>query len=350
MHLQKNNLQHHKIIYRQHCGIQNKFNLDKFKFIYNTIATVQRLNMATKKDYDKALYRYADMLSRIALDERPTNKFFMDEYNVSERTVQRDLKKLQMNFPLTKDSNGGWMFNYNFNLKNSTYSTEEAISLTNALLQVKKAGNEFEKAVDILFKKFIFPTYKNPYYIKPPLYQYIDMDSPLLNKIEDAILYNNISILHIKRDKINIEPYKIINYDGIWYLMCKDIDSNKLIHLVVAKIDDIEVLSQKFTIREDIDKLLQEIDSPHYIEGQKYEVIIEVSSNISEYFLLKQHLPSQKLIKQHENGSITISYMVTHEEEIDNLIKSWLPDIQVISPKTTKERILTELKNYINNT
>ena len=303
--------------------------------------------MSKNKNYDKALYRYADILSRIALDERPTNRFLMQEYNVTERTIQRDMKKLGENFPLKKDANGGWLFDYDFALKGSTYSIDEAITLTNALKQVQKAGNEFEKTIKLLFKKFIFPVYKNPYYIKPPLYEYIDMDSPLIDSLEEAIINNNICEIALNEHFIRVCPYKIINHDGIWYLFCENSTTDKLEHFVIAKIDNVKVYTDKFVPRKDIEDILSYIQSPYYTEHIKYEVVIEVSKNISEYFLVKQQLPSQKIVEKKDDGSLVLSYFVSHEEEIDNLIKSWLPDIRVIKPKQTKERIYKELQNYL---
>ena len=303
--------------------------------------------MARNTDYDKALYRYADILSRIALDQRPTSKFFVEEYGVKERTIQRDMKKLKENFPITKDSNAGWMFDYDFGLKGSVYNVDEAITFTNALNQVQKAGSEFDETVKILFKKLIFPIHKNPYYIKPPLYEYIDMDSPMMDTFEEAIMYNNVCKISIDSNQHRVHPYKIINHSGIWYLFCENEDRDRLEHHVIAKIDNLEMLSEKFEVRLDIEDILQHIHSPYYIEHKKFEVVIEVSQNISEYFLAKNHLPSQKLIGKKEDGSLIFAYEVSHEEEIDNLIKSWLPDIRVLKPEYIKKRIFGELREYL---
>ncbi len=304
--------------------------------------------MPTNKDYDKALYRYADILSRIALGEKPDNEFLAKEYGVSIRTIQRDLRKLSGKFPLKKDENGGWMFDYDFSLKGSTFSVNEAITLSNALNQIQKAGNEFEDMIQIIFKKLIFPPdYKNPYYIKPPLYEYIDMDSPLIDNLEEAITNNKTCEITINNQKIEVNPYKIINHDGIWYLLCEEVSTGKLIHYIVGKITDIKVQIKRFKPKKDIESLLLSIQSPYYVEHNKYEVVIEVSPKISDYFLVKRQLPSQKIIEKKEDGTIVLGYQVSHEEEIDNLIKSWLPDIKVIKPKKIKERIFKELKNYL---
>jgi predicted DNA-binding transcriptional regulator YafY len=58
-------------------------------------------------------------------------------------------------------------------------------------------------------------------------------------------------------------------------------------------------------------------------------------------------LPTQEIINEEKDGSLLISYQVSHHEDIDNVIKSWLPDIQIISPKDYKVEFENELKEYI---
>ena len=47
------------------------------------------------------------------------------------------------------------------------------------------------------------------------------------------------------------------------------------------------------------------------------------------------------------NGNLLISYQVTQEIEIEELIKKWLPDVKVIEPLSLKERIEGELSGYL---
>ena len=69
---------------------------------------------------------------------------------------------------------------------------------------------------------------------------------------------------------------------------------------------------------------------------------------MSHYFKLKSLLPTQKIIDNLEDGSIIVTFEVSHYEDIDNIIKSWLPDITVLEPKEYKEKLENELKQYLN--
>ena len=52
-------------------------------------------------------------------------------------------------------------------------------------------------------------------------------------------------------------------------------------------------------------------------------------------------------MEEKNNGSLLVSFTVTHEEDIDNIIKSWIPHIKVISPENFKNKIKNELEKYV---
>lgn len=61
--------------------------------------------MATKKEYDKALFRLITIISMLIKDERPTIQELAIEFNVSIRTIQIDIYSRLHMFDIKKDSN-----------------------------------------------------------------------------------------------------------------------------------------------------------------------------------------------------------------------------------------------------
>lgn len=58
-------------------------------------------------------------------------------------------------------------------------------------------------------------------------------------------------------------------------------------------------------------------------------------------------MQSQKILEELDNGDLKISFEVSHDEDIDNIIKSWLPDIEVCEPKKYRDQIISELREYL---
>ncbi len=69
-----------------------------------------------KKSYDKALYRLIAIIAMLLKDERPTIKFLASEFNVSERTIQKDVYQRLVQFDIEKDKLGHLKLSDSFSL------------------------------------------------------------------------------------------------------------------------------------------------------------------------------------------------------------------------------------------
>ncbi len=67
-----------------------------------------------KKNYDKALYRLISIIAMLLKDERPTIKSLASEFNVSERTIQKDVYQRLIQFDIEKDTSGHLKFGDSF--------------------------------------------------------------------------------------------------------------------------------------------------------------------------------------------------------------------------------------------
>ena len=86
--------------------------------------------------------------------------------------------------------------------------------------------------------------------------------------------------------------------------------------------------------------------TPKYKE-HLIEVIVEVDKRKARFFKAKKYLSSQKIVEEKDNGSLILSYEVTQDMEMDELIKKWLPYMKVISPVSLKEKIKNDLREYL---
>lgn len=300
-----------------------------------------------EKSYDTILTRLMLTLTKLSGGERPTLKELAEEFNVSLKTVQRDIYHRLMLFPIEKTPEGELVFMDGFTLSKTQLSMDEIITMSLSLDLIKGAGSEFNKSARHLFAKMLHSNFCNPYYIKPPQHQMINMDSDLMNTIEKSIETQTRALITTKEETIEVEPYKITNIEGIWYLLAYDMDKAKVKTYLVANIVSFKKTRQTFTPRHDIAKLLPKVQSAFFDSGRSFDVIIAVYPNVAEYFKLKRLLPSQEILEEKTDGTLIIKYAVSHEEDIDNLIKAWLPDIEVLEPAAFRDQIVHELQAYL---
>lgn len=76
------------------------------------------------------------------------------------------------------------------------------------------------------------------------------------------------------------------------------------------------------------------------------DIVLLIPKKQARYFQLKKFLPSQEIIKEHNNGSIEIKYKVTTQNEVIGLLKQWIPYIKVIKPKSLKKMFDGIIKDY----
>jgi len=295
------------------------------------------------KDYDKTLTRLIGILSKISNNERCNTKEFALEYNVGVRTIQKDINQRLISFPVIKDENGKFMFIEGFSLNKSLLNNDEMILVSLALSQFNDVS-DFDKYTNSALKKLLNPSTFNPYYIKQEDIEDISIDSTYINKLEDAIQYQN----HIKIDTTTIEPYKIVAYDGIWYLVAKDLSDDKTKSFLLSKIKSLSILPTKYTItQKEIEQILAKTNSAYFVDGHSFEVTVKVNKEIAYNFEKKDFLQSQKIIETCNDGSLIVSFEVSHDEDIDNIIKSWLPHIEILKPQRFRGKIVKELEEYL---
>lgn len=300
-----------------------------------------------KKEYDKTLTRLIHILTKLSNSDRPTSKELAAEFDVSVRTIQNDLNKTLAHFPIYKDREHRYSFQEGFSLNHTFLDDEEMIVLNLALSQFDEINN-MDSIKDRIYKKVVTQSFYNPYYIKQSDLEDIDIDSPLIEELEQNIKDCEILRLSFPNKTIEVEPYKIANYDGFWYLLAKELSDNKTKTFQLSKIKTVKkIYKQHTTSIETIEAILNKTHSAFYEDGNSFEVIIKVYKEIAHYFLNRNFLQSQKILKENSDGSLHVMFEVSHDEDIDNIIKSWLPHIEILKPTVFREKLILELEEYL---
>lgn len=301
-----------------------------------------------KKDYDKTLTRLISILSMLSLNRLPNTKELAEEFNVTTRTIQKDIyTRLYNFFPIEKDAQGRFKFIDGFALDKSLLDSEEMILVSLGLAQFHHV-KDFDHLSHSIVQKLLYPKMFNPYFIKHNPIEPLDTSSKMIHRLREAIEEKHIVTMTFAQSKVDVEPYKIANFDGFWYLFGKDIKTEKIKTFMISKIEKLDYTSNRYEVSyTHIDKTLGNTHSAWFDDGEGFEVLIKVYPEIAHYFKQKSFLVSQEIIDEYEDGSLHISFEVTHDEDIDNMIKAWLPHIEVLKPERFRSKIIDELEAYI---
>ena len=300
-----------------------------------------------KDKYDKTLYRLIQTLTKISNNERPTTKELSEEFGVTIRTIQKDVYQTLSSFPIVKDESGKLTFYEGFTLRKTFLDDDELIVLNLALSQFNDVA-EIENVKNRIFQKLMKANLKNPYFIKQADIEDINIDSPKIERLEKLIKESAIAKLELKHKTTDVELYKIANYDGFWYLFGKDLDDLKIKTFKLSDIQNVTHKEQYHKVSEaTINSILEKTHSAFYSHGDSFKVTVKVYPEVAPYFLSKDFLESQEILEENEDGSLIVSFEVSHDEDVDNVIKAWLPHIEVLEPQRFREKLIHELKRYI---
>lgn len=300
-------------------------------------------------NYDKILTRLVFILTKLSNNDLPTIDYLAEEFNVTIRTIQRDVYERLINFPIEKNNLGQLKFIDGFSLNNTEYNDNELLLIYLGMLQVKDLSQNFKLKIDDLFSKLVKPNYNAPYHIKAKEFEKIDFKSQKIKSLESSIKEFKIIKLKIfSNETVKIvKPLKIISIDQLWYLLCKDLETSIIKLYLISDIDYVITTDEKFVITSDLNKIINNVHSSFFVNENIFKVKTKVNSNIAYFFKSKKIISTQNILEEKENGDLIIEFEVSHFEDIDNTIKAWIPDIKVLEPKEYALKLENELREYL---
>ena len=301
--------------------------------------------MQYKHNYDKALFRYTQIIAKLYGGAKLSNVELAKEFQVSTKTIQRDFSKLVLMFPIFQDKKL-WQLESNFEFKENL-SIEDDITLKLLSQASKSFDDSFSKRADKLLSR-IDDNINSPIYTKIELE---DISNKLqeFSQIEKAINSNHkIEITYTVDDysyETIINPYKIVNFEGFWYLIAKR--KGNLRRYYLQNIFDVEILEDKFRKSKKIEELISNAINIWFDETDSFEVELLIDKSISKYFMRKPISKSQRLKKFDEDGNMIVTLDITNEKEIIPIVKYWLPNIKVLKPIGLNEKIKEEVQKFL---
>ena len=302
--------------------------------------------MAYKHDYDKILTRLSCILSRLNDGEALSVKDLAKEFNTSERTVQRDFNERLVSFPIFQEGKK-WKMQDGYRVE-KTKSLEDEIVLDIIEKITEGIGGKFALKSHKLLSKIKNQDF-NPIYAKLNIEDISDKFGEI-QIIEGAVKAKKeleCSYDDERHDifKVTLQPLKIVNFEGFWYLVALQDDVLKKYYL--KNISNVKATDTAFSTDAKLENLLDSSISVWFQKDvEPFEVKIYANKIAAKYFQ-RRPLPTQSIESLHKDGTMEFVVKITHEMEILPIIKYWLPLMRVIEPEWVQEMIEEDLSSYL---
>jgi predicted DNA-binding transcriptional regulator YafY len=187
-----------------------------------------------------------------------------------------------------------------------------------------------------------------------------DKQKDIFRSLKSAIInqeYRDIDYIYdAPRTHIQAIPLKLIFMEQNWYVAIVDRDVG-FRFLRIFFIRDVRN-SAKRSYAKDISsdelekysEFLKTLQNPMSKYAEPKEIAcIKVLPSVAKYFDkgMKQQLKSQTFIKKNSDGSIEFTLEYTQPIEVLPLIKKWLPNLKILSPKSLEDALRDDLEAYL---
>jgi len=301
--------------------------------------------MAYKHDYDKILTRLMAILSKLNDGEALSVKELAKEFNTSNRTIQRDFNERLVSFPIYQE-NKKWKMQEGYRVE-KTKSLEDELVLDIIEKITESIGGNFSTKAQKLLSKIKNEDF-NPIYTKLNIEDISDifadiqvLETAIKEKKEVKCSYDD------ERHDIyttTIQPLKIVNFEGFWYLIA--LRDNTLKKYYLKNISMPKITGTTFETDDELNILLENSISVWFQRDvEPFEVKLFADKAATKFFK-RRPLPTQAVESLNTDGTMEFTVTITHEMEILPIIKYWIPHIYVIEPEWVKEIVQEDLEVY----
>ena len=172
-----------------------------------------------------------------------------------------------------------------------------------------------------------------------------DCFDSIVNKQPVRIDYRNFKE---KEFKWTIHPYYIKEYNNRWFLIGFNPEYNRLSHIPLDRIDDIEPLHIAYIPNRsaDFEKYFDNVIGTTVVDAPIQEIRLRFSPQRLQYVLTKPIHKSQKC--SDANAGI-VSLQLIPNRELEALILSFGPDVEVLEPTSLRNKIQEKIRQSFEN-
>lgn len=303
------------------------------------------------KNSQNKIFRLLRIIKIFSEKEKVPVSWLSRQFQITTRTVQRDLKILKASgFPIYKKERGIYCMKKDL-MKNVEVYDDVELGMMIALKNiVSQLGEPFGKAVNSVLDRLMEWIDEHPVFIK--IDDTVSVDGYLLGKIVRAIVDKKEVSFHYKSKTgmhpVTLEPYRLVHFGGFWYIIGKDVEAGIIKRYAIDRIDQFRMMRRRFDcVPGRIDSILHKSANIWFEEDNELEIKVIVDREVSEYFRRRRVFPTQEIKEEREDGSLIVSFRVGRFEAIRDVIKSWIPHMFVLEPKQFKEALLRDVKAWL---
>lgn len=287
--------------------------------------------------YEKLADRLAETIILFHQQEQVTRKQLAEKFNISGRTVFRDLSRLSAII----EHIGGDCYclapQYHQALR--TRDIRQLLDIAGVSPLFTGQNTAFWSA---LLQAEGIPQFS----IKHPAAEHKSEIalSRYFSQLSQAISEHRACRFFYKDKPRVVEPYRLVNVKNVWYLAAMEQENLK--GFLLSGMEWLELCDETFVREERIERCIDEEDDV-WFSLNKFPVRLHVNASVAGYFLRRDVLPGQVINTQNSDGSLEITCKIADERQLLPWVRYWLPNLTILSPESLRATLQTQLADAL---
>ncbi len=295
------------------------------------------------------MYRMTTIISRLNIGEKLFLSDLAQEFGVTVRTIQKDFSTRLSTFPIVKNDDGSYSFMGGYRLKGTPNHAESTvIELMGALTE--EVSPDYSEIVSRLLKG---AGYSNRTFCIHLNFENISEHLDTFYLLKQSISFRqklqfDYTTKHGDKKTYLADPYRLGNFQGFWYLIALEHESDILKTFYLKSIQNIRVSPETYTIdplkEKEIEETYGDLNTAWFKEG-KNKVTLEATGDARRY-LKRNPGPGISIIKE-DDQRLYLEMIFHREVEVMCFVKHWIPDLRIVEDAGLVGRLKEELKDYV---
>lgn len=285
--------------------------------------------------HDSLAYRLAGILLKLNQGDALDIDELATEYGVSGRTIYRDINRL--GGVIDQDTDGRYRLAAAYRGKLIPRDLENFARLAGVEDLFPRGGQRFLVALLDTLSQGSFLVHGHHYEALKP-------HDETFRQLDQAIREHKRCTLTYADKRRELEPYRLINSKGIWYLAATEAGTLK--SFALSRVGQLHVSNNAFAPSADIQHQI-EADDDVWFSQEKTEVLLSVAPQVAYYFKRRKLLPLQQIDKELENGGLIVSSRISDKNQILPLVRYWIPHVRILEPGWLRDALELSLKYFM---
>lgn len=259
------------------------------------------------------------------------------DFQVAVRTIERDLGERLFGI-VERSSDGQWRL---------THTARSSIPVKHLHSYARISGTERlfpDNSLRYLLEQLHTPEQQRTTHVQAVAHEDLRPRTQEFVQLQAAIEQRHPCRFSYKGKLRNVQPYKLIHKNGIWYLAAEE--GVKLKNFSIALIEGLQVdESRLFAPNRSHKEYIDAKDDVWFTENTT-EALLRVAPEIAHYFIRRPLLPQQHQ-RQDSDGSLLVTTQINHIEQLLPVVRYWLPHVRIVAPKAWHAELVNGLQDVL---